>query len=273
MNNVYTLITGASKGLGRELAREFARRGKNLLLVSLPGEALDQLCRELSEQYPIETQCLEVDFSQDSSVYDVAEWVNRRFAVETLVNNAGIGGFGLFHESDPAFVDRMIRINVRTPALLTRLLLPNLMERERGYILNVSSLAAFGPLAYKLVYPASKVFVSSFSRALCEELKPFRISVSALHPGSMRTNSEVVNRIDKLGFFARLGVLSPEKIARRAVAGMFRKKKVMVPGLYNQLYRILMKGIPLWIVLPVSSAVFKKEFNKDRAGASNKMTR
>ena len=186
----FALITGASKGLGLEFAREYALSGRNLLLVSLPGEGLGDICARLSEEYCVKAFYLETDLTQNNSVYEVGKWA-AAYRVDTLVNNAGLGGAGFFEKIDLAFMDNMIMLNVRAVAMLTRLVLPLLLKNKRGYIINISSLAAFSPMAYKLVYPASKAFVYSLSRSLHEELKMKNINVTVVHPGPMNTNEDV----------------------------------------------------------------------------------
>jgi uncharacterized protein len=257
--NCYVLITGASKGLGRSFAQELAGKGKNLLLVSLPGEGLEQLSEELANRFTITVHYFECDLSKKKSVYLIAEWANQ-FENDTLINNAGIGGSGKFDIVDPKLLSRMIGINVYSTAMLTRLLLPNLLRQQKSFVLNVSSMAAFGPIAYKTVYPASKAFILSFSRGLNEEFRKTNLFVSVLHPGPMRTNADVVQRIEKLGIFGGIGLLSTERMAYIAVRQLYRRNSVIIPGFFNKVNWLLFQIVPVWIRLPIVSWIFRKEF-------------
>ncbi|MCF8357776.1 MAG: SDR family NAD(P)-dependent oxidoreductase [Prolixibacteraceae bacterium] len=256
----FVLITGASKGLGLEFACEYARLGRNLLLVALPGEGLEDICAGLSEEYIVKALYLETDLTQNNSVYEVAKWA-ANYPVDTLVNNAGLGGAGFFDKVDPGFMDSMIMLNVRSVAMLTRLVLPLLLNNKKGYIINVSSLAAFSPMTFKLVYPASKTFVYSISRSLHEELRLKNINVTVVHPGPMNTNKDVRVRMSKLGPLGRMGLVPVEKVAHVTIRKNKRNRPVYIPGIFNKLNWLLMKIVPLSIVLFVVSKVFKKEFN------------
>jgi short-subunit dehydrogenase len=258
MEEKFVFITGASKGLGKALACEFALRGKNLLLVSLEGEKISETAIEFSGRFGIIVYSFETDLSKENSVYEVAEWANR-YEIEVLVNNAGIGGSGRFEQAETELISRMIMINVYSTALLTRLLLPNLKRRSKSYILNISSMAAFSPIAYKTVYPATKAFILYFSRGLNEEFRNTNVFVSVIHPGPMRTNPEVVKRIERLGFFGTFGLLSPERIASIAVRQLYHRDSLIIPGILNKLNWLLIQIIPVWIRLPIVSRIFKKE--------------
>lgn len=254
----FAVITGASKGLGKAIATEMATKGKNLLLVSLRNEELPELCRQLKEKYGITAEYFETDLSEHNSVYRVADWASQ-FPVDTLINNAGIGGTRAFDEASPEYIDAIIQINIRTTSLLTRLLLPQLKMHKKAYILNVASMASFSPIAYKTVYPASKAFVYSFSRGLYQELKDTGVFVSVIHPGPMRTNPDVARRIDKQGFLGRLGLISVEQMARIAVRQLHRRDTLILPGAMNKVNWLLIKLVPIWIRLGLVSGIIKRE--------------
>lgn len=255
----YALITGASQGFGKQLAEEIARRGINVLLVSLPGEDLPSFCKELESSYKIKADYFETDLREQSSVYQTAEWAIKNYKVNILVNNAGIGGSLPFEEASLELLESMIQINIRVVTLLTRLLLNELKSCKRAYILNVASMASFSPMAFKTIYPASKAFVHSFSRSLNQELKRTGVHVSAIYPGPMKTNAEVTGRIEKQSYIARLGLVSPSKVAKVAVSGLFERQSQIVPGLYNKFFWLLMKIVPLNVRLNVISDIMKNE--------------
>jgi short-subunit dehydrogenase len=256
---IFTLITGASTGLGKAMAIECASRKMNLILVSLPGEELPFLCCKLRSEYNILVYCYEIDLTRKNAPYELYEWINDNFSVEIIINNAGIGGTMPFDQSSIEFIDNIIQLNIRTVSVLTRLLIPELKQHERAYILNVASMAALYPMPFKSVYPASKAFIYHFSRGLQEELRKTSIRVCVINPGPMMTNCDVISRILKQGIWGRLGLLTTNKIARIAICSMLKEKTVIIPGLFNKLYLIMVRLIPARIVLPLMSMQLRKE--------------
>jgi len=260
----YALITGASQGLGRAMAMEFARRNTNVLLVSLPGEGLEDLAECIRVTCRVKASCLEIDMSRDNAVYIIAGWASK-YPVHVLVNNAGIGGTKAFEEATPEYIDAIIQINIRSLSLLTRLMLPALKKQDKAYIMNVASMASFSPIGFKTVYPASKAFVYSFSRGLYTELRDTNVFVTVLHPGPMKTNADVTRRIDLQGRFAKLGLISAERMARIAVRQMYRRDTLILPGFGNQLNWLLIHLVPVWIRLPVLSKAVRNEIVEEKS--------
>ena len=260
----YALITGASQGLGKALARELASRKYNLLLVSLKEEGLASFCSELKSTYAVDARYFETDFREKESVYEVARWANEVSQVNVLINNAGLGGTVAFDSASPEYLDTIIQVNVRATSILTRLMLPQLRAHSKAYILNVASMASFSPFAYKTVYPASKAFIYSFSRGLFEELRHSNVFVSVIHPGPIKTNAEVTARIEKQGIFGKLGLVPVEKLARIAITQLFRRDSLILPGTMNKINWLLMNLIPnAWKLILLSRAV-RKEISTDR---------
>lgn len=256
----YALITGASRGLGKAIAHELAARNIPLLLISLGNEGLPQVCHEIREQYQVKTDYLEVNLTNDNAPKQIFHWIGNR-GVRILVNNAGIGGSMTFESAGTEYLERIIQVNIRTLSLLTWHLTPKLKACSNSFILNVASMASFSPIAYKTIYPASKAFVYNFSLCLKEELRNTSISVSVLHPGPMPTNSDVTSRIQMQGRIARYGVLSAEKVAAYAVKGLFAKRAVIIPGMYNKMNWLMLKVIPCMIKIPFVSSIIKKEIS------------
>lgn len=263
-NSSFALVTGASRGLGKEIARELARRGYNLLLVSLKNDGLNDVCLEISNQFGVEVNYLEANLSESHSVYEVAEWALSKGRISILVNNAGIGGTEAFEEVSTEYIDTIIQLNIRATSLLTHLMLPELKRQKQAYVLNVSSMASFSPIAYKTVYPASKTFVWSFSRGLNEELKKTSVFVSVIHPGPMKTNPDVTKRIEKQGFFGRIGLVSPGKMGYIAVNQMLKRDSLIIPGFLNKINWLLIHLIPIWIRLNLLSNVIKRELKEEQ---------
>lgn len=254
----FAVITGASSGLGKALAYELASLKNNLLLIALPGEGLSTLAQELMN-YGIEVYCYETDLTQRANVEAVALWINQNYEVSILINNAGIGGTKKFDEADLDYIYNIIQLNVTSTSLMTKLLLSNLMRQEKAYILNVSSMAAFTPMGYKTVYPASKAFVHHFTRGLYEELKSTNVFVSVVNPGPMKTNQDVSERIQRQGIFARIGLLSPEEVAKRSIKQLFKRDTMIMLGLGNGFNWLMMKIVPIWIRLPLVTRAVKRE--------------
>ena len=250
MKEKYVLVTGASKGLGRAFAEEFAAKKNNLILIALENEGLDEIASFIKQKYQIDVRVFETNLADSEAVFRLATKINSEFEVQYLINNAGIGGTSIFSETEVCHIDNLIMINIRALSLLTRLLLLNLKRQEKAYILNIASMASFSPMTYKAVYSASKAYVYYFSRALSEELKDHNIVVSVVHPGPMRTNSDVIRRIERQGVLARIGgLISPEKTAKIAVRELERKVLFIVPGLMNKLNWIVMRLLPIKLQL------------------------
>jgi short-subunit dehydrogenase len=218
---IYTLVTGGSMGIGKALARECARRGRNLLLVALPGPELEQTAKEIRADFSVKVDTLGIDLTGPSSPGKVLEWCDRNaYAVDILMNNAGLAGSAIFEESSIEYSDERILLNIRTLVLLTRLFIPLLKENRKAYILNTGSFSAYQPLAYKSVYAASKSFVHQFSLALNEELRDTPISVTVVNPNGVRTNAATLDRINSHGkLVQKTLILDAEKIAHIAVDG------------------------------------------------------
>ena len=257
-NQTYTLITGASSGLGREFAMQCARDGRNLLLLALPGSNLQALADNLVSQYRVNVHVFEFDLTDNASLNEHAGYIADNFRVDFLINNAGTGGTAAITETSPEHIDRIIQLNVKSTVLITRLLLPNLLK-QRSFILNVSSMAAFTPIAYKTVYPASKAFISSFSLGLREEFAGTGLSVSVLYPGPIMTNSNTSLRIIHQGLKGRMGLLSATAIVKIALRRTLKGKPVIIPGIMNRINHLLMNMLPLEFKLRIVSREIRKE--------------
>lgn len=262
----YVIITGGSLGLGKAIAHKLASEGCNLILLSLPNEGLSICCEELFLNYGVQTRYYETDLRQQANIQGFAEWViSQKLEIAGLVNNAGIGGSSFFDKTDLMLIDNMILVNIRALTLMSRLFIPELIKQKKSFILNVSSIAAFKPMPFKTVYPASKAYVYSFSVGLGEELKNTPIHVSVLHPGPMDTSEENSGRIDKHGFLGKLVLLTVDEVAEIAVNQVLAGEKVIIPGLFNKICIRLLKFIPRRIAMPILSKVLKKETLKAAA--------
>lgn len=256
MSNQFAVITGASQGLGRAFAIELAKMQLNVVLVSLPGQNLGQLADKISKEYRVQSFFYETDFSVDNNIRDLANWINKNFKISILINNAGTGGSKPFEEAHIDYINTIIQVNIKATAMLTHQLLTNLKSQPRAYILNVSSIAAFSPVGYKTVYPASKAFVHSFTRGLYAELKDTNVFVSVINPGAMATNEEITARIEKQGIIGKLTLLDPAKVAHYSINRLFRRDSVIMVNPFTWLLSAL---LPVWIKLPMMTQIVKRE--------------
>jgi short-subunit dehydrogenase len=228
------LITGASKGIGRELAVIHASAGDNLVLVARTSSKLEMLKSELEGKYGISVNVITKDLSVKDAAQELfdelsAEAIN----IDYLVNNAGFGDFRMYAETDWKKQEEMINLNITALAHLTRLIIPGMISRGFGKILNVASLAAFQPGPSMSVYFASKAFVLSFSQALNNELKEKGITVTALCPGSTQTDFHAVTLGDpRLVKERRMD--SAHDVAEYGYRAMMKGKPVAIYGARNR---------------------------------------
>ncbi len=257
----FVLITGAGKGLGKAFARQCAEMGFNMILLALPGENTHSLARHIQHQFEVEVLVYELDMCDEQRLADTLKEISDRYQVFFLINNAGIGGTASITTTSFQALDRIISLNVKAGVQVTTAMIPVLSQFTESYILNVASMAAFAPIAYKTVYPASKAFIASFSMGLREELKEQGISVSILYPGPIMTNCNVSGRILAQGFIARMGLINTDAIARAAIRKCLNKKARIVPGIWNRVTAKLLEWLPADTALHLISSSVKRELS------------
>ena len=241
----YTLITGASQGMGLHMAKECAALNRNVLLISLPNENLQKLSLEIKEKYSVQSAYFEIDLTEKDSAKNIFNWVKKNnYSIDFLINNAGFGGVGSFEDYSIEYIEKMIDLNIKATTNLTHYFIPDLKNNSPSYILNNASMIANFPCPYKSIYAASKVYVKYFTEALRVELECFGISVSLLQPGATPTNDVVKNQIQKGGFMARVSVTEPHKVARKAVRNTLKGRPVIIPGWKNRMSLRFLKVLP-----------------------------
>lgn len=259
-SNLFTMITGASAGIGRALAVESAKKQQNLMLVALPHENLEELSESLEETYKILVKFLEIDLTQKNAPFFVYSWcIKQKLSINRLINNAGFGCHGSFEDYPPQFYESMMSLNMSAVVQLTRLFIPELKKHESASILNLGSMAAFLPIPFKTVYAATKAFIYSFTIALREELKESRIKVHILCPGAVPTNKDVQDRIAASGWLSKISLISPLKVAQLTVRKMENNMTVIVPGLMNGIFMFLGKFITKSMRTRALAKLYKKE--------------
>ena len=256
--NQFALVTGASAGIGKQLAIEFAKRHFNLFLVSLPNTGLENLAEELQVKYPVKVHSLALNLTQQDAPKEVYRYAQKRnMAVNILANNAGVGFNGKFENLSVELIDEMILLNVRASTLLTFLFLPEMKKMEKAYILNISSFAALTPLPNKCVYAATKTYLLFLTQAINMELKGTNVRALSVHPSGVSSERAIEN-IRKSSAMARISTLKPDDVARLAVENMLDGKKFIVPGTVTKIYYFLGSILPHFLVLRAVSRVFRK---------------
>ncbi|MDT0556551.1 SDR family NAD(P)-dependent oxidoreductase [Patiriisocius hiemis] len=236
------LITGASSGIGKEMAILHASRGGNLVVIARSVRKLNELKEELEAKYNSSVYVIKKDLTLPNAAKEVYEEVTQnKIAVNYLINNAGFGGQGLFHERDWNDDLSMIQLNIIALTALTRYFLPDFVKRNEGRVLNVSSTASLMPGPLQAVYFATKAYVTSFSNAISEELNNTNITVTALLPGATETQFAKTSGMDKTDLFAK--TYSATKVAKTGYEGMLAGK-LNVKAALSFSQRIMMSSVP-----------------------------
>lgn len=253
MPNETVLVTGASSGIGLELARLFARDGADLVIVARRKEKLEQVAKELRENCGVAVKIVDKDLSLQKSPQEIYDQLEKEMVkVDVLVNNAGFGAVGSFSELDHKRQMDMLNLNINALTSLTRLFLPKMIERNYGGILNVGSLAGFQPGPYGAVYYATKSFVLSFTEAIAKEVEDTSVKVSCLAPGPTRTEFGEVSGIDNSLLF-RIGTMNAREVAQAGYEGFRKGKFVVIPGVLNNLVPFMVRLFPRSLIRAVSS--------------------
>jgi hypothetical protein len=249
------LITGASFGIGLELARIFARENYNLVLVARTGDKLRQLASEIEKAHGTRSLVLATDLTEPgAATYALDQTTRANITVDVLVNNAGFGQYGLFAENDLEECLRQVQLNVTTLTHLTRLYLPEMLERKGGRILNVSSTAAFQPGPLMAVYFATKAYVLHFSEALSNELQGTGVTVTCLCPGA--TATEFHKRANASGMrFLRMGSMDARTVAEDGYRALMAGKPVVISGFKNWLVAQSVRFSPRQLVTAITRTI------------------
>jgi len=244
MSETYTLITGASAGLGLEMARLLAAQGRNLLLLARRVDRLTAIATELRQKGAGLVRTCVVDLADERALDEFVDEIQRDgLCIDTLINNAGFGLRGAFIDLDTEAQLSCLQVNIRALTWLTRTLLPAMKERGQGAILNVASTAAFQPGPGMAVYYATKAYVLSLTEALAEELRPHGIRVTCLCPGPTHTEfAEIAGMADSKIF--EMGAMDATVVARRGLAALDRGRVLELPGPRNKFLVFLLRFVP-----------------------------
>lgn len=261
MKNKTALITGASSGIGKELAIIHAKQGGNLVLVARSEGRLNELKEQLEKKHQITVSVIAKDLSQTNAAHEIYNEIKKQgIEVDYLINNAGFGGVGKFNERKLKEDLNMINLNISALTALTHLFLQDFVKRNEGKILNVSSTASLLPGPLQAVYYATKAYVTSFSNALAEELHNTNVTVTNLMPGATATEFGKVSGMDKTELFNKTA--SAESVAKDGYDGMIKGKLDVISGLTTS-QKIMMSMVPLTPKKVLLSQVRKMQEVKD----------
>ena len=246
----YSLITGASGGIGWAIAKELAARKHNILLLARSEEKLRQNAEELRNTFAVQVDYLPIDLSTSNVALTVKDWlIQKNYSIDILINNAGYALWGKLDELSRDELNQMMQLNMLTMADFCKVLLPLLQMNNKAYILNVSSTSAYQAVPTMSTYAATKAFVLLFTRGLNMEMKGTSVSVSCLCPGTTTTGfMDRAKMSDKLKATAEKFTMEPEIVAKKAIEGMLAGKAEIIPGFTNwisaKMAEILPKAIP-----------------------------
>jgi len=261
------LITGASSGLGTEFARQLAPYAARLVLTARRLDRLEALKQELEAEFPgLQVFIYGADLASENKAGELAQWLrDAGLRVNFLVNNAGLGDYGLFIESRWERVRQMIEVNIKALTRLTHELLPMLREFPTAAILNVSSIASLIPLPDTAVYAASKAYVTSFSEALRAELRGTGISVTALCPGPVETEfgSVAMRSPDATMPIPEMLIVSAERVVADGLRAVVNDRARIIPGWLMATAMVLTAAVPMVLLRLVLNRRPKEWFHKD----------
>lgn len=238
-----TLITGASDGIGKAIAHEFASLKHNLVLAARSEEKLAALCEELRSKYRVQAQYIVSDLAKPEAAQALFEECRQRnISVDVLINNAGKGSSGEFFQNNLAAELEIIQLNDTSVVALSHLFLPAMIRNKKGFIINVASIIAFFPSPYMAVYAGSKHFVKAFTYSLAEECRPYGVNVMLFSPGL--TTSNFMNTKENNNDWGKVLVQgsntqTPEQVAKELVAAYKRNKTSHISGSRNRVFAIL----------------------------------
>lgn len=257
MDKKLALITGATGGLGNEFANIHAATGGNLLLVGRNENKLSEMKKRLEKQYHVQIYIFSVDFSEEDAAEKIYRFVtDSKIKIDYLINNAGFGGRGEFHERTMELDMSVISVNIVTLTKLCKLILPNMVKAGSGKILNVSSTASMSPGPLQAVYYATKAYVTSLSNGIWQEIQGTGVTVTALLPGAMNTGFASASDMGNTALFAN--AVEPSTVAKDGYQGMLKGKINVVSGLPGW-QKPFMSLMPLFPKKPILKMIYRMQ--------------
>lgn len=244
-NKSYALVTGASSGIGYQYARQLAEKGYNLIIVSNEAEAIVEKAEKLKNDYPVEVVPLMRDLGKQDAAKDLYDYCKgQNLEVEVLINNAGVYHDRDFLADTAAFNELILNLHVHTPAMLMYYFCQDMVFRNKGYVLNMSSITSEIAVQRLATYSATKSFLKNFSRSTHVELYHKGVYVTAVRPGAVDTGLYNISRTaTKIGMIVGY-IVTPEKLARQGLRAMFHKRARVTPGFLNHVLLFLVALLP-----------------------------
>lgn len=253
------LITGASNGIGLELAKIFASKNNNLVLVARNGKRLNELKNELEQEFNISVYIIEKDLSKNNAALEVFEEIkSMKLTIDYLINNAGFGDFGLFTATDWEKEEQMINLNITTLTLFTKLFLKEMIKQKSGKIMNVASTAAFQPGPTMAVYYATKAYVLHFSEAIANEVQEYGITVTALCPGATESGFQDAAAMGESKLVKGKKLPTAKEVAEYGYNAMMKGKSVAIHGVMNYILANSVRFMPRNLVVKVTRMIQDK---------------
>jgi uncharacterized protein len=253
------LITGASNGIGLELAVVHAAKGGDLVLVARNGKRLEELKSELEKKYTVSVYAISKDLSKPNSAQEVYdELKEKNISIDYLINNAGFGDFGMFYQTDWNKEEQMIHLNITTLTHFTKLFVRDMVAKGRGKIMNVASTAAFQSGPTMAVYYATKAYVLSFSEAIDNELRDKGITVTALCPGATESGFQEAAAMQESKLVKGKKLPTSKEVAEYGYKAMMKGKTVAIHGLMNAIMANSVRFTPRWLVVKITRSIQDK---------------
>lgn len=257
------LITGASSGIGKALARVFAQHGYRLVVVAEDGRGLTEVAQELRNKYSIDVVEVHKNLVNEHAPQEIYDQLNEQgIEVDVLVNNAGVGQKELFHETDIEKDLYIIRLNIEALVRLTKMFLKDMTARGRGKILNLGSVAGFQPGPMMAVYHASKAFILSFSESIADELEGTGVSITVLCPGPTDTHFFERADMENARILSDATVMDPDEVARTGYRAMIEGKRLVIPGLNNKVLTFSRRFMPKALQASLNRKFYEEEKEK-----------
>ena len=255
----YTLITGASHGIGKAMAEECGKRGLDMALVALPGEELEAVGKSVAETYGVKVKCFGVDLTQADSPKKVFDWAQQEgLDINNLINNAGMGVSGMLENVPVEKYQYIMQLNNQAMVGITYYFLPNLKKHAgNAAILFMSAMGGTLPLPYQAVYSSTKAFILNFAMAMRAELKADGVSVTVVCPGPVITNEGGMKRIKSHGNRGKLMIKMPDEVAILSIDKMFKGKLEVIPGFLPWFIVKVMRYIPYPLKIRITEKLFR----------------
>ncbi len=248
----FTLITGASSGIGLCYAEQFAAKGENIIVVSNQKERNEEVAADLKQRFGVEVVALYADLSQADSAEQIYEWCRERnYEVATLVSNAGILQFGMFLHTKPSMAEFITNLHCVTPSKLCRLFGEDMCSRGEGRILIMSSMTAWTPFITVSYYAATKAYLKSFAQSLWYEFRPYGVTVTTVYPGAVDTPLYSLDMKQRKWLRALGVMMSAERLAKSGIRALERGRRTAIPGLFTKIVVAVCSILPAHALLPI----------------------